>query len=198
VSLLNVWILPESALIGVDTAAPGAQVSKLFPLIHANAVIAARGDTIILTTVAGMSNGPCGDYDALCESMPMIMPAALAMAAEHHQLGRQEICVVGWSAHHGRICGMSYCMARPHDALEAEAIDPHYITPWDSTFSKLPDPVNSEGMFRLALAQVAYVREKAPEAPIGGQLILTKVKKNSIAVAGGAYLERSEHGGHNR
>lgn len=193
-SILNVWIEPEVALVGVDTATSligddGAMLeySKMFPIVHANTVVAGRGNSIFLSTLFVMCNGR-GDFDSLVEIMPSLLQQAFdqiknfPLLAPPEGIDRQMIVVVGWSAKLGRMAGRDYIQEDRAQGFVTSEIAPHHLAPWDNSFAELPDPQTAGDMANLARAQTRFMHENAPQAASGGRLIVARISQLGMTI----------------
>lgn len=194
-SILNVWIEPEVALVGVDTATSligndgtMLEYSKMFPIVHANTVVAGRGNSIFLSTLFVMCNGR-GDFDSLVEEMPLLLQLAfdqikdLPLLAPPEGIDRQMIVLVGWSSKLGRVAGRDFIQEDRARGFVAGEITPHHLAPWDESFAVLPDPKTAQDMLTLYRAQVSFMRENAPQAAAGGRLIVARIARQGMTIA---------------
>lgn len=209
-SLLNVYLAAHRALVGVDTAcgampgdavaqwvaraAPGQQmpphVSKLFPIVHADAVIAARGAHTFLLDVIGPA-AACGSVDELEDMLPKIIEAAdLAHANRCKYFGlpadvthaAQELVLVGWSAREGGMIATVFeRKAGQRSAFTVDQVEA-WAAPWETSYGQAIEPRTDHDMLQLARAQVSHFRRDHPGAPIGGRLIVAEVTRDAIAI----------------
>lgn len=200
-SILNVWIEPDAALVGVDTATgmtredgTPLEFSKMFPIVHANTIVAGRGHSLFLSSLFVMCNGR-GDFDSLVEEMPLLLQLAfdqikdLPLLAPPEGIDRQMIVVVGWSAKLGRMAGRDYIQEDRARGFVASEITPHHLAPWDDSFAGLPDPKTPADMANLASEQVRMMREKAPDAAAGGRFIVAEITQRGMQIWRGVDLE---------
>lgn len=209
-SLLNVYVAAHRALVGVDTAcgaipgdpvaewmarsAPGqslpAHVSKVFPIAHLGAVLAARGTHTFLMDVVGPA-AACASVDELEDVLPKILEAAdqaHANRCRHFGLpdqvthAAQELLLVGWSAREGGMIATIYEReAGPSQAFTVDQVEA-WAAPWETSYGQAIEPRTDHDMLQLARAQVSHSRRDHPGAPIGGRLIVAEVTREAIAI----------------
>lgn len=193
-SIVNVFIEPGIAIVGVDTegAAVGQrfEISKLCVLSHISAVVAFRGyiSTAMYAT-AGMV-GFIGSFDELAEAIPGILnsaqqAASLACDMAGHKRPANftdvQCALVGFSPALGRMAGHSY-MSKPgtFDFDQHFDVSNSIVSPG---LDRLPDIcADRQGMETLARAQCDYIRETAPDFSAGGRFFIAEVKKGHISV----------------
>ena len=207
-TLLNIWLEREHAMVGVDTAtsftrpdgsplevegyADGASfdITKLVPIAHLNAVLSARGIAAFLPQVFfRIQMQPFDSVDDVFEQMlPMLDQCFVGLehiAAQQGVLAdpRQEVVLVGWSARQARMRGMYYVQHTVEAGFEGNEIDEVLICPWDDDAQGCPeDPVDRDAMLRLMRAQVADARERHPAVAAGGRFVVAEITPLSINV----------------
>lgn len=194
-SILNVWLTPDCATVGVDTetiALNGTtgHTSKLIPLIHMNSVIACRGQLLFLTILFEICHSnPIYDLDnllaALSENLSALFKKFLEVGGtvgipDTPNLDGNEVIVVGWSNQLKRIIGRAYIQTNRADGFHEKEIDGRYIAPGDMT---LPVRTASpEDIERLVLAQVRLTDEKAPGEAAGGRFIIADLSRDLMTI----------------
>ncbi|MBK1685523.1 hypothetical protein [Rhodoferax fermentans] len=202
-SIINVWLSPERALIATDTATQivlTGQVfdgSKLLVIPHAGVVMAQRGHNVYLSTVFSLAiqHLDISDLDTLCDAMPAMLETANKFicenltanmtATQREQMGRQEFLLVGNSG--GRVCCRHFIRESMSDAFEEfEIEDPGYVGCWDLAWGYPSEDVSTpESMADLVKIQVQKHREALPGAAIGGRLMLAEVTQAGIRLHNG-------------
>lgn len=197
-SILDVWITPESALVGVDTEtfAPdgtAASISKMIPLPHMNAVLACRGHVLFFQAIFGACHASGGNFDALLDKMPELLRGAFSMAMESapllgmedtSPLDNQTIVLVGWSLRQGRMIGREYVQESREIGFMVDGITPYHLAPWDQSLSRLPDPKTPADMGELAKAQTQLLHDKAPGAAAGGRFLIAEISRQGMKIEG--------------
>lgn len=185
-SLLNVWVSPERALIAVDTDAitPDGQhfgMSKLLVLPHAETVFAFRGDRRFMHDLFGRFYlARCDvDLDAIMSGMgEMLASVILGLRQAGEAPLSYEVAVVGWSASEARVRGF-WCTGRTdEDDWDLEEITSARVTPW-----RLPNlrmTPNVEGMRELAVQQAEWLRADGDAG--GGRLLVAQLTRREIIV----------------
>jgi len=209
-SLLNVLIHPDRALVAVDTRMMEVETgryfegSKMFPMIHSNVLFACRGDRVFPLFVFDWFLGCMGeafrtyDLDAVERDIPVVLAKVkeryteksdLHGAAESH-LGI-DLVVVGWSEKHQTMRGLSCVSERGGEfsigAMETGRLGP--IPTEDLRHVHCNDEV--EYLTTVARSQVRQVRRDDPGFPIGGRLLLAELTRDTLSVRTVADLEQS-------
>lgn len=209
-SLLNIYLAAHRALVGVDTAcglmpgqhtenwcaanAPGqrppAELSKLWPIAHAGAVIACRGTALFGLQVFGAAS-MLPSVDAIEDGMGELLERisstsdarhAAAQVPDEIRRAKQEIALVGWSQREGAMIATVWeHSAGPGLSFEVDQID-RFAAPWETEWGEAIEPRTDHDMLQLARAQVPRFRAAHPGAPIGGRLIVAEVTRGAVAV----------------
>lgn len=198
-SLLNVLLFPDRALVAADTRCKNYQSggyfdgSKMFPIVHANVLIAGRGDRIFADLVFQWYGGceTC-DFDSiadgLSENLLMIGERYASIPGVH--VGGDELVIVGWSEKHRAMQGL-LCV-RPDGNSEftvsrmvTGSIGPRLTA--DLSHVQCADHV--ESLIEIARAQTRQVRKEQPGLPIGGRLLLAELTRDTLSVRTIADLE---------
>jgi hypothetical protein len=208
VSILNVNVEAHRVLIAVDTASayfptPGdasaragavlAEASKLIPLVHINAVLAARGDVAMLNyALLLLGDRPLRGFDHLQEVMPSVLDRCLEIRkAAYAQVGiaalggRVEVCVAGWSGKTGRMVVTLWACSSTDGPFEVEAFESEYLQPWcwnDDPDTDPPFPTSPESLRVIAEDQCKWARRWHPGSPIGGSLVIADVRRDTISI----------------
>jgi len=185
-SLLNFWASPQEAVIAVDTvgmAADGSPLpaSKLLPIPHLNAVIAIRGQLVLLAWLSVRANSAgFATFDDLLDAMPGML--AEAGAAIDHNLSvlagsmeGHELLVAGWSDRQGRMIGRQYVKRGDMTASIERDVD-HHISPWHPSMDGLPTAPH--GIEQLARGQVIFMRGLG--AHCGGRLTVAHLSREGL------------------
>lgn len=203
-SLVNVWLTRDRALIGVDTGAallggPLGHVSKLLPLSHLNAILTGLGHIHFINSLfAGLQMANVPSFDALLQIVPRVLPevfdgwagyVATLERCDPAELERQRVVLVGWSTAEGRPIGREFAQETRAVGWVCDPIEPYYIMPWHDSLSGLPDPVNAVALTTLARAQVALLRRVEPGSPIGGRLIVAQLTRGGVSMGSVCNLE---------
>lgn len=203
-SLVNVFVNPARAVICADTEAgpdggPYGEVSKLVPLPHMNAVIAARGSVLLLAGVVTAAVAMGGSFDELAQQMPYILKLASDKAVGHaenlapagtlssEEAGCGDVALVGFSPSRGRVVAHHFIRATLSSEPVANTNIVQFVAPsWpdvDLGLDALRADPSREGMKALALAQVRLCRDREkPGMAAGGRLIYAEVSRDGIRV----------------
>jgi len=209
-SLVNVYMEPDRALMAVDTlsglmegAAPetGAaelHMSKIALMPHASVAIAHRGDAMFASALfSALTLTVLPDFDRMAEAMPgllaALIPQTLALRKQingvEHFPGA-EIVLVGWSPALNRMEGVRWVRWPQDKAFTASRIGTALMLP-DAEWTQTPEPPDTpEKMERIARDQVAYVRREHRGLPCGGRLLLAELRRDAVTVRTIADLEK--------
>lgn len=188
-SLLNAWISKDRGLIAVDTEGmdhTGARFpfSKLIPLVHANTVVAARGDRYYLARFyqyfyLTIDHAVASDYDSIAANSLL----ALASVNQHCRDPSAadtpyHVVVAGWSPARERMQGVSF-EGSTH-SVDVDVQDLGQIASPAGCIEK-PMVLSDHGtMLRLARLQAPWLRKAG--APGGGDLVIAEVSKGRIDI----------------
>lgn len=185
-SLLNVWVSPERALVAVDTdgvtsEGEHVEMSKLLVLAHANTVFGFRGDRRFMHDLFATYYlaAAAVDFDAIVAALPeMLASVILAFRAPSIAPQPYQFAVVGWSPAEGRVCGRWYTGNTGEDGYDVDGLGAR-VAPWHGTeAARVPD---SEDSIRwLAERQVRWLREEGTAG--GGNLLIAEVAKDDMTV----------------
>lgn len=189
-SLINAVNMGDHALISADTEAVFAdgsrgQVSKLLTIPHLNAVIACRGSLAFLQKAHAefctMSN-----FDQMAERAELVMSYALAQQGSTEHLDKYahgaEMVLAGYSQKAGRVViHLIRCEGIGKDT-EAHLDIANAILPGNLGISLEGITASREGLIDLTSRQVKAIREHAPDAAAGGNLIVAEVHQGRVAV----------------
>lgn len=187
-SLLNVHVTAERALVAVDTDGIDCigtvghfNFSKLLHLVSTNVVLAGQGDRRFLLDAFAMIFLAQGnvDYDVIVDSFPGMLAK---MASGARQQGapdiRYSLAVVGFSPKEERICGRWYEGVVTSDQFEIVSLGSR-ISPWESQ-EKPPIPDSVENNIELAREQTAFHKTHGHAG--GGKLILAELTHGGMTI----------------
>lgn len=215
-SLLNIYLAAHRALVGVDTACglmlgqsveawcaanssgqkPPAELSKLWPIAHAGAVIAFRGTPLFgLEVLCAAAMLPSVDAieDGMGELLKLISAAsdarhAAAQVPDEIRHAKQEIALVGWSEREGAMIATLWeRQAGPGKSFFVDQVD-RYAAPWEPEWGEAIEPCTDHDMLQLARVQVSRFRVDHPGAPIGRRLMVAEVTRGCVIVRQAAQL----------
>ena len=193
-SILNLYVERDSALVAVDTdarfrdGAAGPPVSKMLVLPHINAVIACRGQGQFFVLLAMVAALPSASIDQLIAEMPEKLIEAWHTWVGQHEIFRAdpdaatgtEILVVGWSERSRQMHAVVFVQERGSSDFVAREVERHYCAPWDEQLAAGPLPTSPEAMAALARRQVELVRRERPKDAAGGSLVLAVLGRKSV------------------
>lgn len=205
-SIVNTSISPTRALVAVDTALQlhsaldlnpltirGApqETSKLAIIPHANAVLAGRGVSLMLSAVYGMIHSQNFSFDDAFLQFDEILDQGLkALRAQLAGVGlkdpieinAQEIVFVGWSGKLKRIIGGRW-RKETHDAAFSGSVLTNWgISPHCSwTVDTMPaQPNTRESMIDVMQQQVDWASKNYPGLGFGGRPIIVEITENRL------------------
>ena len=192
-SLLNVWVGKNRALVSVDTDGimPNGEhhdFSKLITLPHAGAVFAGRGDRVFLESLFQyyyFGTGTFG-FDEIVEHLPR----AIGKVLEYQQSlpgfsdsGDYQIVIAGWSEKTKRMAGyFAHGLFRVGEAPVVEKLGQRVMPgdPWSDRPQDVPLPNEETNHLILAAVQAKWLREQGTAG--GGRLILADLQRNQITL----------------
>ncbi|WP_137730806.1 hypothetical protein [Pseudaquabacterium pictum] len=197
-SLLIAHLQPDRALVAVDTACrfidgSYGHTTKLYSVPHIGAVIAARGAAGFLVSMVIGAVGVAQSFEQAREGVERGFAELLAMfqrmaseqgsAAQMVIDGRQELLLVGWSQNLGRMAAATFCKAAGESLLVVDDLDagdcifaPGDMPDW------MPDPDTADHAISAARYQVENWQGAAAGDPVGGDLIVAQMARNSITI----------------
>lgn len=196
-SLLNVWVSAERALVAVDSAVkiPSTnsylEASKLVSLPHANLVMAVMGEVAFLGYVFYEIHHALStiDYDVLADTLQLEIDSfykqfrwqAKYAGAPLDAFRGCEIVIVGWSSRQRRILGMRLSLRPNAAAFVPSVIDPWCIMPAADWTADAPPPIHSSNLLRQAATkQVRWTQLHQPSAAIGGKLVVAEITAAAV------------------
>lgn len=191
-SLCNIWIEENRALVAVDTIgfADGKSVeaSKIFAIPHASVVFAYRGQRIFFVNILlhSMLLDGADSFDLLSDRLPELIERFVdairrdAPADRLQEMGC-ELAMVGWSDRSVCMRGITYIFRNVDQACEVRPMESNVrIAPG---VPHVPDLDTASAMLELARRQIKYAQEFHPESPpMGGRLIVAEVKREAISI----------------
>jgi hypothetical protein len=206
VSILNAFVTPDLALIGVDTEAmlsDGAtqQVCKLVIAPHLGAAVGFRGIDVLQATMSPAIIGFKGTFDALAEAMPGNL--ALAERYCREQFGatgdalKFNVVLVGYSESAGRMVAHAFDKSSEADDIKVSHDFPQYFAPAvpSDELRALGIVADKQGMEILARHQCQMIRNEAPTFPAGGRFFIAEVRRRSIHIEQALeFSPRNTHG----
>ncbi len=193
-SILNVYLRRDAALVGVDTEGAslnGAfnQCSKMLPIPHASAVLACRGSSVILAcTFVQMLITDCDDFDALAARFPdaanraskkLYGPLMRHIRKADFRMG-DELVLIGYSPSRKRMRAIELLRDSGECAFKADETEGHYVTPWHPSLADMPYPVDLLSMGEMAQAQVNLIKKENPKFAAGGNLLIAELFENRM------------------
>jgi hypothetical protein len=192
VSILNVFVTPDRAMVAVDTegldqSGARGEIAKLFPLAHLNAILAFRGSSTFAAAVACEICAALGEeVDDLPARLEAIFPVAIdhiRKAVTDEQFDRlkgQNVVLLAYSSRLQRIIDMSW--SNETGVFLRAGCGPIYAAPWYDSLSRCEAPTSPEKMAALAMHQCEVLREKEPTQPAGGRLICAELGRDGIKI----------------
>jgi len=187
-SLLNVWLEPGVALIGVDTdgvdvAGVRRNVGKLFPIPHAGCVLAGRGESRFLGCIAAAICSMGEEFDDLAAVLKRLADQTVS---ELRPMGgipeglKLELVLVGFSWARNRMAGIELELEPGAAQFAQDEIELEHVTPWDDSLAALPSPSSPANMAVLARAQARLLRSMGPNVAGGGKLIIASIERHQM------------------
>lgn len=204
-SLVNVYLKPERALVSVDSLLTVhflglkggrnryCRGGKLAVLPHQNAVIGCSGTVGFHQVLYAAAFEHTGDFDDLLQAFPDTLKWCFRRFVSlrwFFGLGfrgadvvdRQVVNLVGYSPRRQRVVGMAYEQETRREGFTASEIERHASCPWDASMGSLPEPINEARIQLLAEAQIQYQEQVDPSIRSGDQLLVATVQKGAVEV----------------
>lgn len=198
-SLLNVFVSSDRALVAVDTlgARPDGtfdHVSKIHHLPHSGLVVAVRCVIRFGRLVFDALDEICASYDAANEHHKEIFACVTDFIRQQASVdpqvrdrlnfAEQEVLFAGWSDQRRSFHATSYKRSEEGGEFVSTPIDPWCAAPGDANWGRPPvdDLSTAEGMERLARWQVMHSRQAFPSSAIGGLLLLVELTRGCTTV----------------
>ena len=217
-SLVNVSLTPDRALITVDTNAmngsTGAigELSKMVVLPHCNIVLAGRGLSFVLSVAfsQAMLAWP-SDFETIETMLPSAMTWSIdhlrANAAQffssmridqddHLNAADQNLVMVGYSPSRGRIAAVTFTSSRRSEGVSSYELGTRdaWLSPWSEEWDDEFDPSSPELMYALARVQRVQIERTqgiASGNAIGGRLLLCELTKDEARFSSLGQLSQS-------
>lgn len=196
-SILNVWIEQDRAVVAVDTGAMSAvdgsvsRCVKLLPIMHQSAVLAVRGTNLFFSMLFMRLADLPGDFDALVCAIERLSMDTLATMRELYsgQLERPEIIegfevvLVGWSPAKGAIYGVSCARSPESGEVVIDEFPMSYVAPWDTSMWSVPDPKTPAEMVAVSRIQANLLATKAKDTSAAdSDLVIAKVHRHRVTL----------------
>lgn len=211
-SLVNVYLEPERALVAVDTLAgmapavpvnertqealarcsDGLHTAKCNYSPHINTVIAGRGDNLFAVALfSALQTATPQNFDDAAAITPQLLESVRVQVTELRKqmagierFEGAEVVMVGWSPALKRMEGVRWTRWPSSSSFEVKRIGRALMLP-DAEWEQTPDaPDTLEKMERVARDQVAYVKRRYPAGQYlcGGSLLVTEITRDAITV----------------
>jgi hypothetical protein len=192
-SILNAFVVPEVALLGVDSEAflPDGTIEavcKLIALPHISAALGFRGVCGVFWASSPAFVGFMGSFDELAEAVPEIIKASVIYCRQHYQTSENVLetnfTLVGYSFAAGRMVGHAYVRKAGSDDIEVTRDFPQAIAPYWSR-EDFPSSIRADkpGMIAIAQHQCRLARERGPaDFPAGDRFFIAEVRRHSILI----------------
>jgi len=191
-TILNVSLSLERALVTMDTRIQNTVTgghyysSKMFPIVHANILIACRGERIFgeLAFQWYLSCEAC-DFDSIARSLSQDV---LTVAERYASLpgihvGGNELVIVGWSDKERSMQGINCTRPDKDSQFSITRMDTGQIAPELTADLRHVTCANQvDYLVTIARAQTRQVRAEQPDFPIGGRLILADMTRDRMEI----------------
>lgn len=198
-SLLNVWVSRDRALVAVDTLCVDSygsffHGSKFHYLPHSGLVVAVRGIAQFGRVAFNICDELRASYDGANERVGTILEYATNVLREELKdkpevwerlnFGQQEVVLAGWSEQRNGFHATSYKRLEDGGEFVTTPIDQWCVGPYEAGWGTPPveDLSTAEGMERLARWQVMHGRQASPSDAIGGRLLLVELTRGCTTV----------------
>lgn len=206
-TILNLWVTPERAVVATDTVGlmPGGvrrEISKMFPILHCNALIAGRGHIDITLAVLQQLVTIPGDFDGMAERTPETIERTIVNMRTYAktqgiamEIGYQSTILVGWSE---KVNGMACTLFDYHPGKGVEVKEKkHFFAPGMDLDADAQESQNQlalmatpTGMEQLARRQIAWAAKTGQSQHFGGRLLIAELTKERVTVQASTALDQ--------
>lgn len=200
-SICAISVEPQRIMIATDThcQAHGEphtfETSKIFPVAHAGAALAAIGSTAIAqeALVATLRPGVEVDFDFLEVRMQGVLEEIFRSQLSDARRSNQEaraaalsegnlIFLAGWSRASSRMRAQVFMQWSGSAAFRPFEIPRFSVNPRDPS-AAIVAPADDEELVRLAAGAIRYGRRINPGGPFGGKLVVAEVRRDSMSLS---------------
>lgn len=193
-SILNAFVTPELALIGVDSEAmlPNGdlqQVCKIVVNPVLSAVVGFRGLDLMQMAAAPVFSGWKGTFDALAEYVPELIRLCEEHCINAHGQPKEQlitnVVLAGFSESIGAMALHAYQRTKHTQPIEHHRSIPQFYAPYwgDDHLKSLGICADRKGMETLAREQCRKAREERPtDFACGGRFFIAEARRNSIRI----------------
>ena len=197
-TILNTWVEKDFAIVASDSAcSDGAGMkgpaSKIFPLVHCNAVIGVRGMLLYGSAQLISFNVQGYTFDQLFDNMLDVVTSqhfnlraiGAAKGVPEALITGQETVLVGWSEVRQRMVGRVVRQAHAAPVFESLDIDPSYISPWADDMGVADDQAmrDSTSMASCCQAQHELLESEFPGRGFsGGTIICAELNRDETRI----------------
>ena len=192
-SILNAFVTPELALLGVDTEVrfpdgTMGEACKLITLPHLSVAIGFRGLDALFMAAIPVIVGFKGSFDALVEIIPGLIDESVKFCRDQWSTPDEMLLVnfviVGYSESAGRMTGHLFERDLSGQIKSGHDFPQSYAPFWNAEDLKsLGIKADRDGMGVLAQNQCKWMRERGPVDNVaGGRFFIAEVRRNSVKI----------------
>lgn len=189
---LNVLLSPERALVTMDTRMQNTVTgghyysSKMFPIVHANILIACRGDRVFgeLAFQWYLGCEAC-DFDSIVPGLPdaLVVLSKRCASIPGWYADGTELIIVGWSEKDRSMQGVGCSRPDIGSPFSVARMGAGWIAPALTEDLRHITCANQiEYLTAIAQAQTRQSKKDSPDSPIGGRLILADMTKDRMEI----------------
>jgi hypothetical protein len=190
----NLWLEDDRALLAVDTACVGDDGrqfhgTKLSVLAHAQCVIAGAGthQALHVIAVTALQSPEVADFDSAADFVAQGINATFANLAAHvpgmANLQKQEVHLVGFSRRQQRMAAVSFKQESMQQGFARVDVTGGFLLPWGEQLGSPPDDLSTDdAMAALMHRQIMFTAKHHPQhlAGVGGSMIVAEITRNAI------------------
>lgn len=193
-SILNAFVTPDVALLGVDTEAglPDGELQQVCKLIvnpPLSAIAGFRGLDLMQMAAAPVFTGWKGTFDHLAEYVPDLMRLCEEHCVKNHGQVREQLMsdfvLTGFSESAGRMVLHAYQSTSHTKPIAWHRDIPQFYAPYwgEAHLKSLGIRADRKGMEILAKEQCRRAREDGPmDFACGGRFFIAEVRQHSISI----------------
>ena len=197
-SIVQVFVTDDRALIGVDTEAQRLDLDigfyeapKLYALPHINAVLTGRGSVFFMSTLFSIICNCKVDFEELKAKLKDLATITFDQVTknltqygvtDHSLFVAQSAVLVGWWPKLGGFHGVEVDQTNLNDGFQTLNVGQRYIKPGHFILDQFPTPTAPEAMAKIAAAQVDLIRHQYPNAAAGGRFIVAELTREGMSI----------------
>ena len=198
-SILDLWVSDGRALVAVDTQGVCKDltrlcVAKIFPMPHAEMVVAVRGIQVFGRAVYEVLNSRDLRFDEAVLCLPAVLQQADAMVRaaavvdgidpDCHELQGNDLLLIGWSDAAAAFRATFQERRDKAIGFTERAVAPWLVGPCEPAWGDMPTQQmdSIDDLFSLAEWQYRNGRRSFPDGGLGGSIIVAELTRGQMLI----------------